>query len=220
MLSARFLMPEAEARQVMLARGLTPIDTYPGSGRPWRCVHECGREVTPTLSNVRVERGICRYCNSAFPYDGPAVVYLVADRAAVKIGCAARGSGRVAEHVRYGWAEAWQINTLTGDDAYAVEQAVITWWREPLDAPTHYAAEHMPQSGATETVAWDISPPAATLEMALAFARAASLTVEVSSMTSVGRNERPTTGASALGVRARRKAMARAATGAGPNPFF
>ena len=114
-LSTRFIMSAPEARQVMLAGGLTPSEPYPGSARPWRCVHECGKEVTPTFSNVRVGRGICRYCNSAFPYDGPATVYLVADRDAIKIGCAARGRGRVAEHLRHGWQEAWQVDTLTGD---------------------------------------------------------------------------------------------------------
>jgi hypothetical protein len=111
-----------------------------------------------------------------------------------------RGAGerRVAEHLRRGWREAWQIDTLTGDDAYALEQAVITWWRETLGAPAHYRAEHMPQSGATETVAWDVSPPSAVLDIVLAIAEAASLVIELRSPTSVGVDIRPSSAAGPL----------------------
>jgi hypothetical protein len=71
--SARLLMPETNARSIMVAKGLVPIEPYRGSGRPWRSRHLCGRVVSPTLSNVAGGKGICRYCNSAFPYDGPAI---------------------------------------------------------------------------------------------------------------------------------------------------
>lgn len=204
-LSLRFKMPEAQARKVMMSRGLTPVAPYPGSNAPWRCQHTCGKEVTPTLGNVRMGRGICRYCFSAFPYDGPSIVYLVADCEAVKIGCAARDSGRIAEHERRGWVDAWQVATQTGDDAYVLEQAIVTWWRDVLGAPQHYSADRLPQSGATETAAWDRSPPTAVLDALLAHAAALSIDVELHRATAVARDERPESLASTLGVRKRKQ---------------
>lgn len=203
-LSRHFTLPEDQARAAMVEKGLTPLEAYPGNARPWKARHTCGRVVSPTLGNVRQGRGICRYCNSAFPYDGPAVVYLVADRNAVKVGCAARDGQRIAEHTRRGWTEAWQIATSTGDDAYALEQSIITWWRNELNAPAHYTAERMPQSGATETVAWSIATPSEVLEMALALAAAADLSVRVISQTATARDERPTSEATGDGRRVRR----------------
>ena len=82
---------------------------------------------------------------------------------------------------------------------------MVTWWREILGAPPHYTAGFMPQSGATETVAWGVSPPSAVLEVVLAFASEASLVVELRSQTKVGEDHRPESAASSLGVRARRK---------------
>lgn len=207
-LSLRFKMPEDRARKVMMSKGLEPVAPYPGSNAPWRCRHTCGKEVTPTLGNVRMGRGICRYCFSAFPYDGPAVVYLVADRQAVKIGCSARDGGRIAEHERLGWVEVWQVATRTGDDAYTLEQAIVSWWRDVLSVPQHYSADRMPQSGATETAPWESSPPTTVLDVLLAHAAAMSIDVELHRATAVARDERPANDASNLGVR-KRKQLAR-----------
>lgn len=47
---------------VMATAALQPVEPYPGSGKPWRCVcTRCGREVTPTLDNVRAGSS-CAYC--------------------------------------------------------------------------------------------------------------------------------------------------------------
>ncbi|MGW7055123.1 hypothetical protein [Streptomyces sp. NPDC054887] len=52
-----------KAGEVMRAAGLEPLDPYPGSGRPWRCrCTGCGRETTPTYSNVNSGSGGCRFC--------------------------------------------------------------------------------------------------------------------------------------------------------------
>lgn len=40
----------------------------------------------------------------------------------------------------------------TGDAAYNLEQAIITWWRQDLGLPAMYETADMPQAGATETV--------------------------------------------------------------------
>jgi hypothetical protein len=166
--------------------------------------------VSPTLSNVRAGHGICRYCNSSFPFDGEAEVYLVADANALKIGCAAFGGDRVNQHLRMGWTEMWRIKTETGDAAYALEHGVLAWWRESLRAPAHYTSKQMPQWGATETVAWDTVQPRATLSRALDLADEWGLNVEVSIV--MGDDVRPLSLATNVGPRARRRAAKVAAT--------
>ena len=49
----------------MRSHGLEPVEPYPGSARKWRCIHvACGREVTPTYSDVRQGRTSgCRGCS-------------------------------------------------------------------------------------------------------------------------------------------------------------
>ncbi|MGY5036047.1 hypothetical protein [Prescottella equi] len=119
--------------------------------------------MSPTLSNVAQGCGICRYCHSAFPYAGPATLYLVADRDAVKIGCAKRGGRRIDDHRRLGWQLAWSLDVPTGDNAYNLEQAVIAWWRDELGLSPAYTRDDMPQYGATETAPWEDTPPDSVL---------------------------------------------------------
>jgi hypothetical protein len=116
---------------------------------------------------VRSGKGICRYCNSDFPFDGPALLYLIADHNAVKIGCAKPGGDRLAAHGRYGWVTAWSIELETGDAAYNLEQAILLWWRNELGLPTVYSKAEMPQSGATETAPWEDMPPGRVLTKVL-----------------------------------------------------
>lgn len=48
---------------MMRAAKLEPLDEYPGASKPWRCVHlVCGREVTPSFTNVRRGHNGCKYC--------------------------------------------------------------------------------------------------------------------------------------------------------------
>lgn len=195
-------LPEPEARRLMLDRGLSPLEPYPGSARPWRCRHSCGREVTPTLSNARQGHGICRYCNSAFPYDGPAELYLVADREALKIGCAAPGGDRVAAHLRRGWFEVWRLSTTNGDDAYTLEQSVLRCWREQLRAPARYTRIDMPQWGHTETISWDFTYPSEVLAFVETTAEAAKINFTLT--TPNWTDERPRTASTAMGARAQR----------------
>lgn len=157
--ATRLRMPETEAALILNRNELTPLEPYRGSGRPWKSRHECDRVVTPTLANVSAGRGICRYCNSAFPYDGPAVLYLVVDHNAIKIGCADRSGRRIAEHEAFGWMLAWVVDTPTGDDAYNLEQAVLSWWRGELGLPHAYPKELLPQTGYTETAEWEDMHP-------------------------------------------------------------
>lgn len=137
----------------MQGAGLTPVEPYPGSAKPWQSVHvACGRTVSPTLSNVRQGAGICRYCNSSFPFDGPALVYLAGNTEAWKIGIAAVGSDRLRQHRRWGWTVEWVLELPTGDMAWNAEHAVLAWWRKELGAQPAYPSGTMPQGGETETV--------------------------------------------------------------------
>ncbi|WP_156697945.1 hypothetical protein [Nocardioides sp. Leaf285] len=157
-------MPEEEAMVVFIEAGLRPLDEYPGSSLPWKATHTCGGIVSPTLGNVRAGRGICRYCNSAFPFASEADLYLIGDGSALKIGIAAPGSDRLPAHRRRGWQHLWSIRLATGDDAYNLEQAVLSWWRDELFLPPYYSTSEMPQQGATETVAATKMTPDEVLE--------------------------------------------------------
>ena len=54
---------EKDARELMTAAGVTPLEPYPGSKIPWRCrCDACGREVTPRHSSIKQGRGGCIYC--------------------------------------------------------------------------------------------------------------------------------------------------------------
>ena len=51
-----------EAAVLMIKAGLQPLESYRSSGRPWRCrCTTCGRESTPTFSNVQNGVG-CAWC--------------------------------------------------------------------------------------------------------------------------------------------------------------
>ncbi|MYS17876.1 hypothetical protein [Streptomyces sp. SID4982] len=57
-----------KALETMRAAGLEPLEPYPGNATPWRCrCTGCGRETTPTYSNVNGGSSGCRFCafNSA-----------------------------------------------------------------------------------------------------------------------------------------------------------
>lgn len=48
---------------IMATAGLTPTAPYPGSGKPWPCeCRTCGKQVTPTYSNVQRGQSGCKYC--------------------------------------------------------------------------------------------------------------------------------------------------------------
>jgi hypothetical protein len=56
-------MEHETAVRVMIAKGLEPVEQYPGAGKVWRCrCLTCGARVTPRYSNVRQGWGGCRRC--------------------------------------------------------------------------------------------------------------------------------------------------------------
>ncbi|NYV73515.1 hypothetical protein [Streptomyces sp. UH6] len=66
-----------KAAQTMRAAGLEPLEPYPRSATPWRCrCTTCGRETSPTYSNVNAGSRGCRFCgrNSATDEEASAEV--------------------------------------------------------------------------------------------------------------------------------------------------
>jgi hypothetical protein len=52
-----------EASVVMLAAGLTPLEPYENSNKPWKCeCQTCSAVVTPTFSSIRSGQGGCKSC--------------------------------------------------------------------------------------------------------------------------------------------------------------
>jgi len=60
---AGMLVNPEEAELFFIANDLEPLVPYPGAGKPWKSIHKvCGREVTPTYSNIRTGHSGCKYC--------------------------------------------------------------------------------------------------------------------------------------------------------------
>ncbi|MFI9273973.1 hypothetical protein ACIGXM_25180 [Kitasatospora sp. NPDC052896] len=58
------------ATAAMLAAGFEPLESYTGSGSPWRCrCTRCGKESTPRFDNARSGRSGCRHCAGRGPGD-------------------------------------------------------------------------------------------------------------------------------------------------------
>ena len=52
------------AASVMRSADLEPLEPYPGSSKPWRCIHTpCGMEVRPRYSAIQQGQGGCKPCH-------------------------------------------------------------------------------------------------------------------------------------------------------------
>lgn len=60
---AGMIVDPDEASAFFEANDLKPLESYPGAGVPWRSIHTiCGKEVTPTYSNIRSGHTGCKFC--------------------------------------------------------------------------------------------------------------------------------------------------------------
>lgn len=135
--------------------GFDPLVPFPGTDKPWKSKHSCGREVSPTYVNVNAGGG-CKFCsNSSFAYDAPGIVYLMlnVDFRVLKIGITTKQSrtDRIRDHELRGWNLLKKWETATGMDAELIENAILKWWRESLGAPEALTRNQMPSGGHTET---------------------------------------------------------------------
>jgi hypothetical protein len=150
----RFTAEEAEA--VMRKCDLEPLDPYPGFGEKWRSRHiVCGREVSPRFSYVKSRESGCKFCaTGGLDYTGQGTVYLLErqDFFSAKVGITTPNSrtDRIAAHVKEGWHLVRSWTTNTAFQAEEVEEDILSWWRNDLEAPISMRREDM-KSGWTET---------------------------------------------------------------------
>jgi len=128
------------AMSEMLAAGFTPLTQYPGAHKPWRCRHECGREVRPHYSNIQQNRGGCRFCvPRGYNPSKPGHVYLIEldshpnfQRGVVKIGIAGGKSQRLKQWQQQGWTLLDVFHFDDGAIPLAIEDEVLEWFNENL----------------------------------------------------------------------------------------
>jgi len=142
----------------MLKSNLKPLVPYPGSGVPWKCVClKCKNEVTPRYSTVRVRIGGCKYCAThGFDFSKGGILYVITNEllGAHKIGITneAAKEKRLKKHEAEGWLTYRTLFFENGNDAFEIEQQILTWWRTELGLPMYLSSAEMPQGGHTETV--------------------------------------------------------------------
>jgi len=84
----------------------------------------------------------------------PALVYVIthADLCAAKIGVSDPAGARIAQHRRAGW-QLIAAFRVAAEEAAAIVDDVLRWWRADLGLPAFLTSDQMPQDGWTETVA-------------------------------------------------------------------
>ena len=63
-----------------------------------------------------------------------------------------RSRDRVTEHKKFGWSLHSRKDFETADDAFQVEQKVLSWLRKEKELAIFLSEFEMPQGGYTETV--------------------------------------------------------------------
>lgn len=64
---AGMIVDPAAAATLFQKHNLKPLVEYPGAGKPWKSVHTvCGKEVSPTYSNIRNGHSGCKFCVGNF----------------------------------------------------------------------------------------------------------------------------------------------------------
>jgi recombinational DNA repair protein (RecF pathway) len=149
-----------EALILMRSAGLIPLDPYTKALEKWRCqCTKCGRTVYPTYGAIRSGQGGCRFCAQiGIDYTGPGFIYLMTHPKlqSHKVGIGGlRPTGkrdRVNEHQKFGWDLYARVEYETADDAFQIEQKVLSWLRQEKQLAIYLSALEMPQGGYTETV--------------------------------------------------------------------
>ncbi len=150
----------SDALRLMKENDLLPIEPYKTSTTPWRCIcQKCKRQVTPMYSSVREGQGGCKFCADwGIDYGAPGYIYLIThqDLSAHKLGIGnsirSRGRSRIEQHEKYGWKLYKRMDFEITDDAFQLEQKVLTWIREVRGLSSYLSEYEMPQGGFSETV--------------------------------------------------------------------
>jgi recombinational DNA repair protein (RecF pathway) len=144
-----------DAIDFLEANSFEPLANFPGTNAPWPMKHtKCGKEIAPRFASLK-NGGGCKYCaESSFDYQAPATLYLITHEqfCAHKIGIGNSDKNRVKQHQSYGWKVFKTLDFTIGDDAYRVEQDILTWLLDEYGLTPFLSKEEMPQGGYTETV--------------------------------------------------------------------
>lgn len=149
-----------DAINIMQSAGLKPLEPYPGAMERWKCeCQNCRRIVYPRYSGIKKGQGGCRFCAQiGIDYTGPGFIYLMTHKylQSHKVGIGgslrSRSRDRVTEHQKFGWILHSRKDFETAEDAFQVEQMVLTWIRNEKGLGVFLSASEMPQGGYTETV--------------------------------------------------------------------
>jgi len=147
----------AAANKMYKSRGFKPLEPFINVRTPVQSIHlVCGKKVSPTYGSLRSGSG-CKYCSiGGINLLAPAYLYLITHNSlnSHKIGIGGIDSSmdRLEKHKKQGWETYRQLDLDTAEEAYEIEQAVLTWLRFDLGLQQYLLPKQMPQGGHTETV--------------------------------------------------------------------
>ena len=147
----------SSALKLFKSRGFTPLVEFKNAKTPWKSKHNvCGKIVSPTYGSLKGGGG-CKYCQiGGINLLAPGYLYLITNELLnshkIGIGGSFSSQDRLDLHLRQGWKIYKKIDYETAEQAYEIEQAILTWLRIDLDLPQYLTREDMPQRGHTETV--------------------------------------------------------------------
>lgn len=123
------------ARDIMIERGLQPLEPYPGVRERWKCQcmnPACRAVVYPTLGSVNSRGTGCSECAEfGFKRDQSAQIYLLTHERlrAAKVGICNLDTGRIQRHTSRGWQLHATRDFARGRDAERLEREVLAEWR-------------------------------------------------------------------------------------------
>ena len=147
---------QEEVVEVFENNGFILVDSFVNTRTPVKAIHKvCNREVSPRYGDVKNGRG-CKFCAvGGINLTLPGFIYVMTheELSAVKVGIGGETSkmNRISQHKKYGWNLYKRLTLDTAEEAYEIEQVVISWLRYDLGLPRFLSSEEMPQGGHTET---------------------------------------------------------------------
>jgi len=149
---------EIDAVKLANKCGFIPLVKYPGANSPWKCQCKvCERVSSPRYTTMQQRQGGCKYCAvGGFDFKESAIIYLITHEklGAHKIGVAGsdKRNQRLDKHRAQGWTVYKHREFKVGEDAYKIEQKVISWLLREKGLAPYLAPEQVPQGGSSETV--------------------------------------------------------------------
>jgi hypothetical protein len=149
-----------DALRTMKESDLKPLEGFERANKPWLCeCLKCHRKVSPSYSAIRNGQGGCRFCADwGIDYTAPGFLYLMTNTSlnAHKIGIGSarrtRTRDRIRQHEKQGWKLYKKLDFATADEAFVVEQLILSWLRIEKNLAIYLNLELMPQGGYTETL--------------------------------------------------------------------